>query len=158
MGRWQRNLLILGCFFVGGLIGFWIWYANWVHFIENYELGFTFDRRTGQIETLKHTGWVVRTPWLYDVHAIDLRPSQVCMNANQRVLNCKLVQFDQKGMAKFVEWHGRAAGDGDYVYEILKSYAFNVNEGRDCPFLIVLDEMRKKPDAASQTTTALPQR
>lgn len=146
----QKLLIGVGCTFLGSLIVFWIWYANWVNFIDRNELGFTYDKRTGQIEKVKHTGWLIATPWWIDVHKIDLRPHQVCMNANSRVLNCKLVKFNPEGLEKFIEAHGRAAGDNQYVYEILKSYAFNVNEGRDCPFLIITDDMRKSDPMASQ--------
>lgn len=126
-------------------IGFAIWFTFWVKFVDNYELGFTYDRFNGKIEAVDHTGWVIRTPWRQTVHTIDLRPTQVSMHANQRVLNAKLVQFNPKGLATFVEWHGREAGDNTHnLHEILKSYAFNVNNGADCPFLTIIDEMKKQ--------------
>ncbi|MBX4181581.1 hypothetical protein KW807_01815 [Candidatus Parcubacteria bacterium] len=123
---------------------FLIWYNAWVTKIEKNEMGYAFNKRNGQIEKFDRSGWIVRTPWWYDVYAIDLRPSQVCMNANNRVLNCKLVKFNPDGFSTFIEWHGPGAGQGEWIYEILKSYAFNVNEGRDCPFLTITDDMRRK--------------
>ena len=145
-----KAVIIAVAIFVISLIGFGIWYANWVNFVERNELGFTYDKVSGKIEVLNRTGWVIATPWRKDVHAIDLRPGQVCMNANSRVLNCKLVKFNPAALDTFIDWHGRAAGAHGYVYEILKSYAFNVNEGRDCPFLIVVDDMRRKDPSAVQ--------
>jgi hypothetical protein len=129
-----------------GFVGLIMFRLTFVTFVDNYKLGYIYYGRTGQIERLTRTGYVVTTPVLNAVHSIDLRPGQVCMNANARVLNCKLVRFNPDGFDKFIEWHGRGAGEatGVDVYEILKSYAFNVNEGRDCPFLTILDDMRRK--------------
>jgi hypothetical protein len=129
-----------------------------IHHVENYALGYTFDRFEGKIEKLDRTGWFYKMWPRYKVYEIDLRPHQIALNANQRVLNAKLVQFDPKGLDTFVKWHGAGAGqanDGmtDNLFEILKCYAFNVNDGRDCPFLIILDEMEQKviqaPEAAA---------
>jgi hypothetical protein len=149
--------ITLGALLIVSLVGFGIWYANWVNFVENYQLGYTFDKTTGKVEIVKKQGWIIRTPWLVDVHHIDLRPGQVCMNANARVLNCKLVQFNPDGLDTFVKWHGRAAGEGQNIYEILKSYAFNVNEGRDCPFLLIIDDMQRK-NTTFNVQTNLPAR
>lgn len=158
----RRRKFLIG---LGGLVGFLLvllvgFRIAFVNFIDNYELGYKFDVRTGKVEKLERTGYIINPPLLVKVHTIDLRPGQVCMNANARVLNCKLVCFDPDGFEQFIEWHGRGAGSGSSattggIYEILKSYAFNVNEGKDCPFLIILDDMRRKdvaevtPDSAS---------
>lgn len=119
-----------------------------IHQVENYELGFTFHRTGGgKIESLgEDKGWVYRNRIAYALHTIDLRPKQVSISANDRILNAKLVRFDPKGLDKFVEWHGRDAGDNtEKMYDILKSYAFNVNGGKDCPFLIIEEDMQQKP-------------
>lgn len=141
--RMEKMLWILGGIIVIVLLlaGLFRWWC--VDFVDNYQLGYKFDRRSGEITRLEQSGYVVTPPILVQVHTLDLRPNQVCMNANTRVLNCKLVQFDTKGFDTFIQWHGRGAGEKD-IYEILKSYAFNVNEGRDCPFLTILDDMRRK--------------
>lgn len=124
------------------LFGFLIWYGLWVTNVDNYKLGFSFDRKTGKIEVIDHTGWVIRTPIRYSVHSIDMRPHQLTISANQRVLNAKLVRFDKKGLATFVEWHGRSAGDyTENLQEILKCYAFDLADGKDCPFLEVIQEI-----------------
>lgn len=113
--------------------------------VDNYELGYSFDRYTGKIERIERQGWIVMPWWHYSVNTIDLRPQQISISANQRVLNAKLVRFDPEGLETFVEWHGRGAGDtAAEMGEILKSYAFNVNGGADCPFLSILDEMAQK--------------
>jgi hypothetical protein len=114
----------------------------WVTHVDNYELAFVFDSATGKIEKVDKTGWIVRTPVRYSVHHIDLRPHQLTISANQRVLNAKLVQFDPEGLDTFVQWHGRAAGDETKaLQEILKCYAFDLADGKDCPFLKVVQEI-----------------
>lgn len=162
-------LKVGGILFTIAFVLFLFWYGLCVHMVENYQFGYTFDRFSGEIKPVPHSGWVITKPWVVNVHTIDLRPHQVCMNANNRVLNCKLVQFNTNGFAKFIEVHGRGAGsssssrrDAD-IYEILKSYAFNVNGGADCPFLTILDEMERKPTTtvartSTTNTVAVPRR
>jgi len=138
-----------GALLVLSLVRLIVFRLAFVNFVDNYALAYKYDTRTGKVEILNRTGYIITPPFVVQVHAIDLRPGQVCMNANSRVLNCKLVKFNPAGFEKFIEWHGRGAGDTDTsgssgIYEILKSYAFNVNEGRDCPFLTILDDMRRK--------------
>ena len=121
------------------LLGVGIWYKACVNFVDNYQLGFTFHKFGGEVKILNYSGWVVVNPWSYQVHTIDLRPYQVTISANERILNAKLVKFDPAGLDTFVKWHGRDAGDKTYnMLEILKCYAFDRDEGRDCPFLTVL--------------------
>lgn len=136
---WDKIKYVLIGIVVLAIVVFLVWYAFWVNWVDNYEKGFTYNKFTGQIDTLQHTGWVVRTPWEYAVHAIDTRPYQVSISANGRILNAKLVRFNPKGLSIFVEWHGRGAGDDvGSLKEILKCYAFDRDEGRDCPFLEVV--------------------
>lgn len=112
--------------------------ALFVTFVDNYEFAFAYDMWAGKIEKIDGSGWVVRWPIRYSVHTIDLRPQQVQISFNKRVLNAKLVRFDPKGIETFIEWHGRKAGDNnEELLEILKCYAFDQDEGRDCPFLSV---------------------
>jgi hypothetical protein len=140
---WRNNKGIFGYSLIGlfvvSLIAFWIWYGCWVNFIEQHEYGFTYNKFTGEIKPVSHSGWLVATPWKYGVHAIDTRPYQVAISANQRILNAKLVRFNPKGLMTFIQWHGRDAGDDvNKLTEILKCYAFDRDEGRDCPFLTVI--------------------
>lgn len=148
LSLWQKFGVVLGVVATFVVICLCAFRLFFVSFVDNYELGFVYNKFNGKIEILSHTGWIVVNPLRDEVHSIDLRPGQVCMNANSRVLNCKLVRFNPKGLPTFLEWHGRQAGqstmhDGTSIYEILKSYAFNVKGGADCPFLIIEDEMRK---------------
>lgn len=122
---------------IGGLI----FYAGWVDFVDNYQLGYKYDRRDGEIEVLPRTGYFVNPPWLVTVHTIDGRPMQVCINANSRVLNCKLVQFNPAGIKLFLSWHGRNNYEGTGLGEILKSYAYD-GSGRSYPFLTILKELK----------------
>ncbi len=120
-----------------------IWYAFWVSFVDNHEFGFVYDKLTGEIAPIEHNGWVTRTPFRYSIHAIDTRPYQVSISANARILNAKLVRFNSAGLKTFIKWHGREAGDSVYnLTEILKCYAFDRDEGRDCPFLEVVSVLQ----------------
>lgn len=134
-----------------GLLGFRVLFVN---FVDNYEMAYKFDTRSGQIKILTEGsdwqhGYIVTPPLLVKVHTVDLRPMQVCMNANQRVLNCKLIRFDPAGLHLFLEWHGRSDYDGpsgtaneeSKFSDILKSYAFD-GSGKGYPFLIVLRELK----------------
>lgn len=118
-----------------------------IHHVDNYELGFTFDRfGGGKIESLsEEKGWIYRNRFRYAVHTIDLRPQQVSISANNRILNARLVRFNPAGLATFVEWHGRDAGDDTpKMYDILKSYAFGIDGGKSCPFLTIVEDMTPK--------------
>lgn len=140
--RWQLFLVFLVSLIPLTLIGLLIFRLGWVTFVDNYELGFSYDSVTGKIEKINRTGWIIRTPMRYSVHAIDLRPYQVSISANSRILNAKLVRFNPDGLETFVEWHGRDAGDQkDQMLEILKCYAFDRDQGKDCPFLTVINEL-----------------
>ena len=120
-----------------------------VTFVDNYNIPYTFDLRNGQVERVSHTGYIVRPPLVVKVHSVDGRPMQVCISAIQRVLNCKLVQFNPEGLELFVKWHGR----GDYsndggtrenpttFNQILMAYAYE-GSGKNYPFLTVIRELK----------------
>lgn len=124
-----------------------------LNFVDSYELGYKFDKRTGETTILNRTGWFVTPPWLVSVNTVDLRPCQVCINANNRVLNCKLVQFNPEGLQTFLSWHGRnnyEVGTSTYdtpFSEILKSYAYSGDANGTYPFLHILKEL--KPESAT---------
>ena len=59
--RW-KVLIGFGGLLVVALIGFWIFWANWMNYASNYQMAFVFDKYTGQIEVLPHTGWKKRPP------------------------------------------------------------------------------------------------
>lgn len=142
--RTVRRLVWFVIFIITCITGLVIGIQSIYH-LENYELGYTFDRYTGKIERLDRSGWFFKPIWRYSVHYPDLRPVQVSISANSRILNAKLVKFNPEGLETFVEWHGRDAGDSpNALHEILKSYAFNVNNGSDCPFLTIVDEMEQR--------------
>ena len=145
---------ILGGIIVLAIIGLLVWRTCWVTFVDNYELAFSYDRLTGKIEVINRTGWITRTPFIYSVHTLDLRPYQVTISANSRILNAKLVRFNQEGLDTFVEWHGRSAGDHTpNMLEILKCYAFDIEEGKDCPFLTVVSVIAPKQTGPVAATT-----
>lgn len=144
----NRVLWFIVMLFLVALVGLFIFWTNFVNFVDNYELGYKYDLRTGKIEMLDRTGYFVTLPFVVKVHAVDLRPMQVCINANQRVLNCKLVQFNSKGLELFLSWHGRndyagpGSGNSTTIFsEILKSYAYE-GSGRVYPFLNIIRELK----------------
>lgn len=119
-------------------------------FVENYELSYMFDKRTGKIIPLLNkdgepkTGYIYSYPFVQSIHRIDLRPTQVCINANSRVLNCKLVRFNKKGLELFIEWHGRGDYDQYLIGEVLRSYAYDGGNLKEYPFLEVLKELKNE--------------
>lgn len=124
-------------------------FKPWV-FVDNYELGYKFSKTTGQITVLEHSGYAPVIPVFESIHTVDLRPRQVCItvgnqqstaSANRRVLNCKLVQFDPKGLLVFLEWHGRDTYSGEPFDDLLKIYAYD-GLGKSYPFLNVLRELK----------------
>jgi len=153
---WMWTLIVVGSL----VIGLFVFRLGWVDFVDNYELGYKYDARTGQTERLGRTGYFVTSPFLVKVHSVDLRPMQVCINANARVLNCKLVQFNSEGLEVFISWHGRGDYNGDVsnpnqassagnLNQILMSYAFDGSR-KTYPFLKVLREL-KPEEAVSET-------
>ncbi len=147
--RWARVTIRSVLTFFSFLFPLLLFRMMFVNFVDNYELGYKFDSRTGEITILEEPGYYVTLPLVVSVHTIDLRPMQVCINANSRVLNCKLVQFDKAGVKLFLSWHGRASYEGPgsgtssatTFSEILKSYAYD-GSGKSYPFLTVLRELK----------------
>lgn len=118
-------------------------------FVDNYEMAYLFDKRKGEIYLLKDengnlkNGYIFSYPFIQSVHKIDMRPMQVCINANSRVLNCKLVEFNTEGFNLFIEWHGRADYTMNQLTEIMKSYAYD-NSSQKYPFLNILKELKNE--------------
>ncbi|MCC6639488.1 hypothetical protein IT409_02935, partial [Candidatus Falkowbacteria bacterium] len=81
--------------------------AAFVYEVEFAQIGFIYNRVNGKIEKVPHPGYRIVYPFIEEGNTIDARPFQVCINANNRVLNCKLVQFDPKGLDVFLSLHGR---------------------------------------------------
>ena len=157
--RWQRVTARLVATILMVLCLALFFRVMFVNFIDNYELGYKFDSRTGKTDVLPGSGYYVTPPLLVKVHHVDLRPMQVCINANQRVLNCKLVQFNKAGIELFLSWHGRNDYDGPgggqqdgntatVFSEILKSYAYE-GSGKIYPFLTVLRELKPEETATA---------
>lgn len=132
---WAVGLIVVG------LLTFWIYVANFWGFVDNYEVGYRFNARTGVIEVLDRTGWIRKEPFFEMIGTVDTRPMQVCINANSRVLNCKLVQFDPRGLPLFLRWHGRDWNTTSTLEEILKSYAYD-GSGRNYPFLRIVRQLQ----------------
>ncbi len=141
---WIKLFVGLFLLVVLSLMGLCTFRTTFVDFVDNYELAYKYDRRDGTITRLDRTGYFLNPPVLVNVHSIDLRPMQVCISAIQRVLNCKLVQFNPEGLELFLEWHGRGnynAGSMSTFNEILKAYAYE-GSGKNYPFLTVIRELK----------------
>lgn len=144
MPKWLlRTIIAASTFLVIALLSLLI-FTPWA-FVDNYELGYRFNMANGKITVLNRAGYHGRTPIIEEIHTIDLRPRQVCINAgpdttiNRRVLNCKLVEFNPEGLDLFLSWHGRGDYEGDTLNDLLKIYAYDGSD-RTYPFLIVKDE------------------
>lgn len=136
---------------VVSLFGFLIYRGIFYDWTDNYHVAYVWDSRGGKLDVKDHTGYIRVHPLWQDVHVVDTRPMQVCINANQRVLNCKLVKFNRQGLELFLSWHGRGDYDnispGGNLNEILKSYAYD-GLGRAYPFLTIVTEL--KPSGEEQ--------
>lgn len=124
------------------LVGSLLFRLLFVTYVENYELPIEYNAVTGQFQELPRQGYFVRWPFIYSINTIDTRPTQVSINANSRVLNAKLVEFNPKGWRLFFAWHGRKNYSNDVnLNEILKSYAYD-GSGKSYPFLHIIKELK----------------
>lgn len=153
MSRLAKTLLWVTAPLSISLFVLYIVFLLFFKWVDSYEIGYRFDARTGQVTVLPHTGWQPRIPFIVKVNTIDLRPTQVCISANSRVLNCKLVEFNKKGILQFISWHGRKDYEtsssnnhvpGDFN-DILMGYAYE-GSGKNYPFLTILRELRADDD------------
>lgn len=160
MNRLQKFLLGVGITLGVLLISLIIFRAGFVSFVDSYELGYSYNKFTGEIKVLDRTGYFVINPWKTTIHTIDTRPMQIRIEANNRVLNAKLVRFRPEGLIQFIELHGR----GDYAQSgtstgtgnlanILMSYAYE-NYGSTKYNEIILENKYKFLDILSGTNTA----
>ena len=146
ISRLKRAGILIGGLLVVALSGLMLFMAFFVSYIDRHEVGFKFNRFTGEVTIFERTGYVLKTPFRDKVCAIDLRPYQVRITANlnigDRILNAKLVRFNPEGLETFIEWHGLEAGNhrGNMV-EILKCYVFAPDGGESCPFLEMVSEV-----------------
>ena len=148
----KNALNALGVLVVVTVVGAVLFWWLFMTFVDKHELGYIFNRFSGEIEAVEHSGWIIRPPIKYSVDKIDLRPYQVSITVNlsvsKRMLNAKLVRFNPDGLDTFISWHGRGAGSSiSELKEILKCYAFDKANGGDCPFLTVVSEL--SPNQAS---------
>jgi len=139
LGKWKS---ILATFFLIVVVVAFIGWQMVTDFVDQHEVGYKYDRLTGEITVLERTGYFFTWPVIVNIGTIDARPIQVCIagkvnRVRKRVLNCKLVRFNKEGLKTFIEWHSRDYGDLD---EILKAYAYDGRK-KGYPFLEVLAEI-----------------
>ena len=149
MEKSTKRWVIAGVTIFALLIGSLLYRAMFFTFVDNYEFAYKFESNTGRMYPLVNPdgsqmqGYIFKWPIIESVHTIDTRPMQVCINANSRVLNCKLVQFKTEGFETFIAWHGR----GDYgqveLNNILMSYAYDPSQ-KQYPFLKVVKELKNQ--------------
>ena len=156
---WAKLFVFLAIAVILSGFGLIVFRITWVNFVDNYEIPYKYDRRNGKIERLSHTGYIVTPPFLVNVHSVDGRPMQVCISAIQRVLNCKLVQFNQDGLELFLQWHGRdnysnnggTRENPTAFNQILMAYAYD-GSGKSYPFLTVIRELKPEEVLAPAET------
>jgi hypothetical protein len=125
-------------------------------YVDTYEFAYQFNGLTGELKALVNEdgtpkqGYIYSWPIVISVHTIDVRPMQVCINANSRVLNCKLVQFDPAGWKTFVAWHGRNDYSQSALNSILMSYSYDPSN-KSYPFLKITKELKNQD--VNQTVT-----
>jgi len=118
-------------------------------FVDNYQFAYEFNMSTGKIKPLvdkngeSQHGYFSVVPFYRIIHTIDMRPMQVCINANSRVLNCKLVEFDPKGLETFIAWHGRGDYSGAQLEDIMKSYAYDPSN-KNYSFMKIKKELKNE--------------
>jgi hypothetical protein len=151
----NKNLLIAAIIVGSLLVGSVLYRAIFWTFVDNYEFAYKFDAIGGEVSALKNSdgtpkqGYIFAWPLIERIHRIDTRPMQVCINANSRVLNCKLVHFDPEGFELFISWHGRGDYSGYQLEQILMSYAYDPSQV-DYPFLKIKKEL-KNQDVVPET-------
>lgn len=106
------------------LVGGCSYRAYFLKSVDSYELAYRWDKRDGSITVLNRSGWHRIKPFLTKVHTIDLRPMQIKIEANNRVLNAMLVKFKAEGLNQFIDLHGRGNYSQTELGDILKSYAY----------------------------------
>ncbi len=110
--------------------------ALFLTFVDGHEIGYMFNKQNGEITVLDRTGYFWVVPFYTAVYTIDGRPTQVRIEANNRVLNAKLVRFRKTSDAvkQFIQMHGLKDYDAEVtgtsststgtLPDILKSYAY----------------------------------
>jgi hypothetical protein len=131
MENWSKSAKValnIGLVFVVLLISAGIFRGCFFTFVDGHEIGYEFNKQTGNIKVLERTGYFWVVPFSTSVYTIDARPMQVRIEANSRVLNAKLVRFRNtpEGVLQFVRMHGLDdySGSGSNLADILKSYAY----------------------------------
>lgn len=121
-----------------------------ITFIDSHEFAYKYDKITGEISEIDRTGYVMNAPFITSVHTIDLRPMQVCISGTNRILNCKLIEFNKEGFRLFISWHGRADYQQGHLFEeLLKGYAYD--ETNKYPFLNIVKELKNTTNVAKIT-------
>ena len=149
MTRMQKNLIYTGSTLIAILFLSLLFRMMFFTFIDNTEYGYRFDAVSGEINEILNfdgspkQGYIFAWPILERIHTIDMRPMQVCINANSRVLNCKLVEFNPKGFKTLISWHGRQNYDGILLEQIMMSYAYDPSN-KSYPFLKITKELKNE--------------
>lgn len=135
-------------FSVGAAILSFFFYIFCLNHIGVQEIGIKYNSWTGEI-ALQHTGWHVTGPQV-QVANVSLLPTQVCLNSGARLLNCKLIRFNENGVQDFIHEQGfhyygnvtsntySCASACTGMPNILKGYAYS---GKQWAFLEILEEI-----------------
>lgn len=133
----MKKIELFGIFFIAVLVIAAVVRSAFFVFVDSHNIAYEYNMQTGGITVFDQTGWFKKFPFRTKIHEIDGRPMQVRIEANNRVLNAKLVAFkrysldslgkssiNKEGVEQFVQMHGRDDYSQQKLTEILKSYAY----------------------------------
>lgn len=149
MTRTEKTLLGTGIGLLSLILLSLLFRGLFFTFVDNTDYAYKFDTISGEVTELLNSdgspkqGYIFNWPIVERVHTIDMRPMQVCINANSRVLNCKLVQFNPDGFKTLIAWHGRQDYNSYMFEQIMMSYAYDPSS-RSYPFLRITKELKNE--------------
>jgi hypothetical protein len=140
----RRLLVAIGIFLLG--VGFCS-----VNYLENTEVGLTWNPLTGEKDIQQRAGWHITPPWVLET-TIGTNPVRLCLTSSAHAaVNCRLVQFVPGEYRSLLEvegfgwywWSNRLSFNSGYseeyrgVRDVLRGYAFS---SQQYPFIHVLRE------------------
>lgn len=117
------------------------------------QLGICRNVLTGRVYAQETSGFHLSLPWVLVIR-VDTRPIRVAVMSSGRVANSKLVQFEAKEWASFVEtegwryywWSNRISFNMGYKEEyrgwrdVMRGYGYSAKK---YPFIKVLEELKE---------------
>lgn len=122
-----------------------------VNYLENTEVGLTWDPLTGEKSIQQRAGWHLTPPWVFET-TIVTNPERLCLTSSAHAaVNCRLVQFVPSEYRSLLEvegfgwywWSNRFSFNLGYreeyrgVSDVLRGYTFS---SQQYPFIHILRE------------------